>query len=233
MEAVGEKETKEKRGGREVRRRKSEKKKEAIKLACGEFIIAYLRQLAYMICVEQKLLQAPRISQDIVGDARQRAMTLVNVFHLPVTPFKNWNVAEHRIPFFTVDHVNAAPNIIVSCNRGDEGWIERARLLFAHIFQVRVRRRNAERNKRHNTHFHALLGFKTRSRLVLPNLTSSCPRITKRVVLLQTFSSIVAPRFGNFSNYINMATYPYSFKRYYERAIEICFRFYVVSHLQN
>lgn len=105
--------------------------------------------------------------------------------------------------FFTVDHVNAAPNIIVSLECRDRGQIERTRLLFAHIFQVRLRRRNAERNERHNTHFHALLGFKTRSRLVLLNLTSSCPRITERVFLLRTLPSIVAPLFGHLSNYVS------------------------------
>lgn len=46
-------------------------------------------------------------------------MTLVNVFHLPVTPFKNRNAAEHGT-LFTVDHVKTAPNIIIP-------WMKRSR----------------------------------------------------------------------------------------------------------
>lgn len=39
-------------------------------------------------------------------------MTLVNVFHLPVTSLKNRNAAKHGT-LFTVDHVEVAPNIII------------------------------------------------------------------------------------------------------------------------
>lgn len=46
-------------------------------------------------------------------------MTLVNVFHLPVTPFKNRNAAKHGT-LVTVDHVKTAPNIIIP-------WIKRSR----------------------------------------------------------------------------------------------------------
>lgn len=54
-----------------------------------------LWQIADVIRVQQKLLETPGVTQDIVGDAGQRAVTFVNVFHLPVTPFKNRNAAEH------------------------------------------------------------------------------------------------------------------------------------------
>lgn len=95
-------------------------------------MLAYLRQIADMIRVQQKLLQTPGVTQDIVGDARQRAVTFVNVFHLPVTPFKNRNAAEHGIhfKFFTVTYhnVKTAPCIIVPRIR-----TEHARApLFAH-----------------------------------------------------------------------------------------------------
>lgn len=91
-----------------------------------------------MIGVEEKLLQAPRVAQDVVGDARQGAVTLVNVFHLPVTALKNRNAAEHGIftnSLFTLDHVKTAPNIIVP-------WAKRSRArapLFAHTSIRRAR----------------------------------------------------------------------------------------------
>lgn len=61
----------------------------------------YFWQIADMIGVQQKFLQTPGVTQNVVGDARQRAMTFVNVFHLPVTPFKNRNAAEHGTTLYS------------------------------------------------------------------------------------------------------------------------------------
>lgn len=116
----------------------------------------YLRQIANVIRVQQKLLETPGVTQDVVGNAGQRAVTFVNVFHLPVTPFKNRNAAEHgtlTILFFTVFayHVKTAPYIISitadknqPTNKRDGRTNGRALApLFAHTFHPMTEGRNA------------------------------------------------------------------------------------------
>ena len=54
-----------------------------------------LWKISDMISVEQKLLEAAGISQDVLGDGWQRAMTLVNIFHLPIAALENGNTTKH------------------------------------------------------------------------------------------------------------------------------------------
>jgi hypothetical protein len=60
------------------------------------FLFPHLWQVSNMICVQQQLLQAPWVAQNILGNVGQRAMSLVHKFHLTIATFEDWNALEHR-----------------------------------------------------------------------------------------------------------------------------------------
>ena len=48
-----------------------------------------------MVCVEQELLEAARVSAELLGDHGERAVPLVDVLHLPVAPLEDRDALEH------------------------------------------------------------------------------------------------------------------------------------------
>lgn len=78
-----------------------------------------------MIRVQQELLETPGVTQDVVGDAGQGAMTFVDVFHLPVTPFKNRNAPEHGITTTTSSSYSLPLSLSLSLSLSP---------LFTHVF---------------------------------------------------------------------------------------------------
>ena len=50
-----------------------------------------------MVCVEQELLEAARVSAELLGDHGERAVPLVDVLHLPVAPLEDRDALEHGV----------------------------------------------------------------------------------------------------------------------------------------
>jgi hypothetical protein len=59
------------------------------------FPFAHLWQIPNVICVQQELLEAPRVPQNVLGNVGQRAVTLVHELHLSIASFEDWNALEH------------------------------------------------------------------------------------------------------------------------------------------
>lgn len=49
-----------------------------------------------MIGIEKKLFKCPSVPEDILRNGRQTAVTLVDVFDLPIAASKDGNTFEHR-----------------------------------------------------------------------------------------------------------------------------------------
>lgn len=56
---------------------------------------AYLRQFTDVVGVQQDLLQTSGITQYVVGNTAQGAVTLVHILHMPVTPLKDGDTPKH------------------------------------------------------------------------------------------------------------------------------------------
>lgn len=59
------------------------------------FTNAHLWQISNVICIEQQLLETPRVTQDFLWHVGQRAMSLIHKLHLTIAPFEDWNALEH------------------------------------------------------------------------------------------------------------------------------------------
>lgn len=60
-------------------------------------INAHLGQLLDVIGVEQELLQAAGIAQDLFGHGGQRTVALIDKFHLTIAALEYWNALEHVV----------------------------------------------------------------------------------------------------------------------------------------
>lgn len=55
----------------------------------------HLGKIPNVIGVEQELLQAARISENVLGHGGQGAVALVHKLHLPIAALEYWNALEH------------------------------------------------------------------------------------------------------------------------------------------
>lgn len=63
--------------------------------SCGH--LAYLWQISNVICVQQQLLQASGVAQNVFGHIGQGAMPLIHELHLTIASFEDWNALEHCV----------------------------------------------------------------------------------------------------------------------------------------
>lgn len=55
----------------------------------------YLGQVADVVGVEQELLQAPGIAEDVLGHRGQRTVPLIDALHLPIAALEYRNALKH------------------------------------------------------------------------------------------------------------------------------------------
>ena len=55
----------------------------------------HLGKVPQVVGVEQELLEAPRVSAELLGDHRERAVPLVDVLDLPVAALEDRDALEH------------------------------------------------------------------------------------------------------------------------------------------